>query len=1007
MIERVIRSLVFGIVVSLWAQGPDMDHHRSNVWLFPPQMAGFRVERVVATSEGLIYAGTPQGLFSLQLGAYVRVPGLPEEAVIDLQLLASGDVGVEFSSGAFAVRPDSVKKISGLPPKVPATGNVDWGGLSIQVQPTGVSSAKKPTYDLLVRRKSDSKVLLQSESVVADQNAYWFPISKEKAIFTVSGHRLMMDARTGLSEFLNLQLPHNPLDHFVDDQRGRLHLALNGEGVAVLSIRGDSINWKIRPEAANVQMFNGQLWVAHSSGFSRLEKRRYRKDDSLPVEPEFEREVEAFVNQTGWELEDAEEALLTKGGITIVIPRNRMPLYRRGSRPWQTIRYQVQEARELPVRWIAETADGRVWAAAKHGFYEITGLETENLQLKRVAAGLGQGYISEFKRDGEGALWLLGEGNWAKYEQGEWRKQMAPSCMLSPKFRSFALKSENEVWIAYRNAAPVTRVIRNAKGWTCQHYGTEEGNVNNETNAVAVDRRGWIWLMGETANLVMRDSEAGLAWPQNVHRVVVLPQNFYLPTGDAHWHGFLDEGPDTVAMLVGKWLVRLSRNVIENLYIHAGPLKLTKAGDASYRIDSDSILPPELAYSIRWRWIDSSAKALSAFASLKNLEMAARPNGAVAVEVLSPSGRQVLADPFRPDGSQLIWFFLLIPVPVGLYLGRWHLAALLGNPPLLRKVERSLFLRLRDHTPGVREAELAKLPAAVRNRVRILLQHFDHVEANEDERTRSGLILERRYLLEHVIAKGGFATVYLALDVQSGSSVAVKLFQQPAREGSWLAKRLAGEIESMQRLQHPSVVKLLHHGWGPEERPYLVMEYIHGVTLRQRLRQGKIEVGHAIRIISQVLSALEEVHRQGILHRDLKPENIVLRNSGTEDELAMLIDFGVATVYEEILDGQQSTFFAGSLDYVAPEQVAGLKLEASDVFSMGAVCFEILSGCRLKLALGARGSEAAILETIQSAGVANAEAVAAILGKATAIEHSRRTAKITSLKNDLLSALSA
>jgi serine/threonine protein kinase len=330
----------------------------------------------------------------------------------------------------------------------------------------------------------------------------------------------------------------------------------------------------------------------------------------------------------------------------------------------------------------------------------------------------------------------------------------------------------------------------------------------------------------------------------------------------------------------------------------------------------------------------------------------------------------------------------------------------LGAPSLLRKVERRLFLRLRDQAPGVREAELAKLPMVVRNRVQMLLQHFDHVESNEDERTRSGLILDQHYLLEHVIAKGGFATVYLAQDVKDGGSVAVKLFQQPAREGSWLAKRLAGEIESMQRLQHPSVVKLLHHGLGPDERPYLVMEYIHGVTLRQSLRQGSIEAGRAVRIISQTLSALEEVHRQGILHRDLKPENIVLRNAGTADEVAMLIDFGVATVYEEILDGQKSTYFAGSLDYVSPEQVAGLKLEASDVFSMGAVCFEILSGCRLKLAVGQGDGETVILEKLQLAGVARPREVAAVLVNATAIEHSRRTAKIRDFKTDLLDALS-
>jgi hypothetical protein len=366
---------------------------------------------------------------------------LPEEAVLDLQLLDSGSVGVRFSTGSFAVGIGDVKKISGLPAKAQATGSIDWGGFLIQIRPTGTSNTKRPIYDLLVRRKNDSTVLVEGKGIEVDQSSYWSPVSKAKAIFAVSGHWLMMDARTGRSEYLSLQLPHRALDHFVDEQRGRLYLALNGEGIGCFSIGSDSIYWKIRPEAANVQLLQDQLWVAHSNGFSRLEKRPYRKDGSLLLEPKFEREVEGFVNQPDWTIEDAEEALRTKGGITIAIPRNGMPLYRRDHRPWQKIGYESPEVKELPARWLAESDDGRVWAAAKHGLLEIIGLSVDKPQLKRVGTDLGRSYISEFKRDREGTLWLLGEGFWAKYEQGEWRKQTAPDCMISPKFRSFALRS--------------------------------------------------------------------------------------------------------------------------------------------------------------------------------------------------------------------------------------------------------------------------------------------------------------------------------------------------------------------------------------------------------------------------------------------------------------------------------------------------------------------------------------------------------------------------------------
>ncbi len=398
MIERVPRILILGIVISLWAQGPDQDHARSNVWIFASQAPGFRVEKVVADKRGRVYVGTPQGLFSLQLSEFVRVPGLPEEAVLDLQLLADGDAGVRFSSGSYAVGFGAPKRLPALPATAPASGNFDWGGFSIQIQPKSLSQSKKPAYDLLVRRKSDSKVLVAVKNSELDQRSFWEPVSREKAIFAVSGHWLLVDSKSGKSEYLSFQLPHRAVDHFVDEQQGRLYMALEGEGLGVVSIRQESSYWNIRPEAANAQLMNGQLWVAQSGGFSRIEKRPYRRDEALLVEPDLGSEAESFLNQPNWMMDDAQEALETKSGVTIAVSRNELPLYRRGSRPWQRIRYQSAEAKELPVRWIAEAADGRVWAAAKHGLFEITGIETEQLRLQRIGTDLGQSYISEFKR---------------------------------------------------------------------------------------------------------------------------------------------------------------------------------------------------------------------------------------------------------------------------------------------------------------------------------------------------------------------------------------------------------------------------------------------------------------------------------------------------------------------------------------------------------------------------------------------------------------------------------
>lgn len=324
-----------------------------------------------------------------------------------------------------------------------------------------------------------------------------------------------------------------------------------------------------------------------------------------------------------------------------------------------------------------------------------------------------------------------------------------------------------------------------------------------------------------------------------------------------------------------------------------------------------------------------------------------------------------------------------------LYWFRHQVIALLPIPPLRRWQERHFFLQLRALKPSERSDALGRLPRTVRTSLKDLLRDFDHIESSEDERTRSGHILDSRYLLEHVIAKGGFATVYLGREIATGTTQAVKLFHQTAPEGSWHASRLAAELEAMRRLDHPGVVRLLHHGLNAESKPYLVMDYVSGINLRQALRNGSLQPQRALARIREAAEAISAVHAQGILHRDLKPENILLRHPNTPEEATVLIDFGVASVYDAIRDGAHSTYFAGSLDYAAPEQIAGLRLEASDVYSLAVVAFELLTGRRFKHTFSGGATPEAIEREL--ALIPNAKAWARLLAQSASIEHSQRT----------------
>lgn len=178
MMGGIMRVPIFVfLALGLYAQGPDLDHERMNVWLFPPSSPGLIAERVVASSAGRVYVGTRNGLFSLEVGEYVHVEGLPGQPVLDLQRLQSGDVGVRFSSGSYSVVDQHVQPLSDLPALPPQTGSFDWAGMAVEVRPIQKAGSLKPVYDLKVTRKSDLKVLLSGKNIQLDQPTFWKAVS--------------------------------------------------------------------------------------------------------------------------------------------------------------------------------------------------------------------------------------------------------------------------------------------------------------------------------------------------------------------------------------------------------------------------------------------------------------------------------------------------------------------------------------------------------------------------------------------------------------------------------------------------------------------------------------------------------------------------------------------------------------------------------------------------------------------------------------------------------------
>src|SRR3990170_3350981 len=154
--------------------------------------------------------------------------------------------------------------------------------------------------------------------------------------------------------------------------------------------------------------------------------------------------------------------------------------------------------------------------------------------------------------------------------------------------------------------------------------------------------------------------------------------------------------------------------------------------------------------------------------------------------------------------------------------------------------------------------------------------------------SRLSAALSDRYLLERELGQGGMATVYLAEDVRHDRKVAVKVLR-PELAAVIGAERFLQEIKVTANLQHPHILPLFDSG-SADGLLFYVMPFVEGETLRERLdREKQLPVAEAVRIASEVASALDYAHRHGVIHRDIKPENILLH-----DTRALVADFGIA-----------------------------------------------------------------------------------------------------------------
>ena len=220
-----------------------------------------------------------------------------------------------------------------------------------------------------------------------------------------------------------------------------------------------------------------------------------------------------------------------------------------------------------------------------------------------------------------------------------------------------------------------------------------------------------------------------------------------------------------------------------------------------------------------------------------------------------------------------------------------------------------------------------------------------------------------------MVGAGGMGEVYKAQDTRLDRIVAIKILPPQLAGDPLFRERFDREARTISQLDHPHICAVYDVG-QQNGTAYLVMQYLEGETLADRLSKGALTLDHALRIAIEVADALDRAHRAGIVHRDLKPGNVFLTKTG-----AKLLDFGLAKVNRPVLSGTGASMLPttaqitqpgtilGTLRYMAPEQLEGKEADArTDIFAFGVVVYEMLTG---KKAFDGK-SQASVIAAIMS-----------------------------------------
>jgi len=245
------------------------------------------------------------------------------------------------------------------------------------------------------------------------------------------------------------------------------------------------------------------------------------------------------------------------------------------------------------------------------------------------------------------------------------------------------------------------------------------------------------------------------------------------------------------------------------------------------------------------------------------------------------------------------------------------------------------------------EALNLQLQQKVHERSRELAMALRRLSENRRARALGpGDVFAERARVRRVLGQGGMGTVYLCDDLLTGQPIAVKLMHQGLGSDSAVLHRFFVEATAASAISHPGVVKTLHVDVTSDGQVYQIMEFVDGIDLATRAQQAALSMPACARIGATLAAALAAAHQKGVVHRDLKPSNVLLTRGGPG---VRILDFGISKVLGDedgVLSMTRTSQLMGTPQYMSPEQVrdASSVTAASDVYSLGVMLFELISG---------------------------------------------------------------